>query len=117
MAKYKDKKGNEIEAELFKEGMEDCWIVMVSGGYGIHTKKFKSKKSALNFIEKNKGAEFITKNGGSFFNAEKINYYLHIKIGESFINEFEENYIINFSKKDQYLIDRQRFEKKYKLKQ
>lgn len=110
---YKDKKGNKIEADLFKEGMEDSWKLLVSGGCGSHWKKFKTKKAALDFIEKGKGAEFITKEGGCYFDAKKINYTLYIGLGEYAIDEFGEHYIIISPYKDH--MSKVTFEKKYKL--
>jgi hypothetical protein len=111
--RYIDKHGNEIEAELFKEGMEDGWKLLVGGGYGSKWKKFKTKKSAENFIAKNKGAEYLTKMGDHYFDANNIKYYLYIGFGEYVIDDFEEHYVIN-SSNGKILESKSKFEKTYK---
>lgn len=114
MAKYIDKKGNKFEAELFKDGMENGWTILLNGGYGSYWKDFETKQSALNFIKNEKGAEFITKNGGHYFNDKTITYSLFIKVGELVIDEFEEHYIIKNDEKID-LINKDDFEKRYKM--
>jgi hypothetical protein len=113
MAKYIDKKGNKIEAELFVEGMERCYSLRISGGYGSEWKEFKTKQSALDFITKNKGAEYLTKMGNHYFDANKIKYNLYIGIDEFVVDDFEQDYIIKYS--DSILIkSKNAFEKIYK---
>ncbi len=54
MVKYKKKIPNTIEAEQYKPGMEDGWVVNFTTNLFDYTEIFKEKNEALNFIKNNK---------------------------------------------------------------
>ena len=56
MAKYR-KKPVIIDAEPYREGLEDKWVLYFSGNYGEYEKAFNTKEECLEYSKANKGRE------------------------------------------------------------
>ena len=86
MAKYK-KKPVIVEAEPYKEGMEDGWDVLYTGNFIKYIESFKTKEECLEFIQRDKGREECDTDDmdDELIYEEPIPYIMTIK-GKRYIN-------------------------------
>lgn len=100
MAKYR-KKPIVIEAEVYKEGMEDGWHLFFTGNLSEGEIKFRTKQEAYDFIKNNEGANHLWEEDRKYeIIYEKPLPYINTLEGKHYISEGD--YIIIGIKGERY---------------